>query len=98
MELEEAQSLIFGALRALNEELGEDGQIALSTQTALFGIDAAIDSLALVSLIVDVESAVSERLGREITLTDDRAMSREVMPFASVGTLSEYIVELSQGE
>lgn len=98
MELDEAQSLIFDALRAVNEELDTDGQIPLSPQTALFGIDAAIDSLGLVSLIVDVETAVSERLGRQITLTDDRAMSRDVMPFATVGTLSKYVVELSQGE
>ena len=97
MEQEEAQSIIFDALRALNEDLGAQEQITLSNATELFGLDATIDSLTLISLIVDVETAVSSRLGRPVALTDDRAMTRDVMPFASVGTLSEYIAELSRG-
>jgi hypothetical protein len=37
-----------------------------------------------VSVIVDVEGAVSEQAGRDISLTDDRAMSQAVSPFTDV--------------
>lgn len=96
MNIEEAQSLVFDAIRAVNGERGVDEQILLSPTTALFGHDSTVDSLSLVSLVVDVETALSEKLGRQISLTDEVAMSREVMPLATVGTLTEFIIELAQ--
>jgi hypothetical protein len=47
-----------------------------------------------VSVIVDVEEAVSKAAGRTISLTDDRAMSREVSPYTDVDALTAYVVEL----
>ena len=96
MEITEAKSIIFDAIRALNEEREDDEQVLLDSTTGLFGIDSTIDSLGLVSIIVDVETALSGRLGRQISLTNDDAMSREVMPFTSVGTLADFILELSK--
>lgn len=60
----------------------------------LFGSGATIDSLTLVSLIVDLESKISEEFSLEISLTDDRAMTREISPFDTFGSLKDYIVEL----
>jgi hypothetical protein len=48
-------------------------------------------SHSLVSVIVDVESAMSEQAGHEISLTDDRAMSQEISPFSDVNSLTAYI-------
>jgi hypothetical protein len=47
-----------------------------------------------VSVIVDVEGDVSGAIGRAISLTDDRAMSRAVSPFTDVQALADYIEEL----
>jgi acyl carrier protein len=60
----------------------------------LFGAGATIDSLTLVSLIVDLESKISEEFSCEISLTDDRAMTREISPFDTFGSLKSYIEEL----
>ena len=60
----------------------------------LFGAGATIDSLTLVSLIVDLESKISESFSIEISLTDDRAMTREISPFDTFGSLRIYIEEL----
>jgi acyl carrier protein len=60
----------------------------------LFGAGATIDSLTLVSLIVDLESKISENFLIEISLTDDRAMTREISPFDTFGSLRNYIEEL----
>lgn len=84
--------IIYRALRSLNDELDEDKRVALAPDTRLFGPEASLDSLSLVSVIVDVESAVADDLGRAISLTDDKAMSQEVSPFSNVTTLANYIV------
>jgi hypothetical protein len=60
----------------------------------LFGAGATIDSLSLVSLIVDLESQISDKFCTEISLTDDRAMTRKISPFDTFGSLREYIEEL----
>ena len=91
---DEVRAIIFEALVSLNEELPEGEQVAISEGTLLFGGESTIDSLSLVSVIVDVETAVSTKFGRPIALTDDRAMSREPSPFTSVRTLAEFVVEL----
>ena len=85
------QDIIFKSLKNINEERDSDKQLMIDVNTSLFGVDSDLDSLSLVSLIVDVESAVSERLGHEISLTDDRAMSQEVSPFSHVNSLTSYI-------
>lgn len=87
-------SCIFSALNSINEERDADDQILINTETRLFGADAVLDSLSLVSVIVDVESAISNASGREICLTDDRAMSQNVSPFSDVITLTDYILML----
>ena len=85
------QAIILQALQNINEERGPDEQLKIDLNTRLFGVDAVLDSLALVSVIVDVESAVSEQAGREICLTDDRAMSQQISPFSDVNSLTAYI-------
>lgn len=86
------EEIILQALHNLNEERTPDKQLAVSADTLLFGAYAALDSLSLVSVIVDVEGAVSELSGREISLTDDRAMSQTVSPFTDVHSLTAYIL------
>jgi acyl carrier protein len=88
------EELILGALNEVNEEQPEDERIEVGPHTPLFGPDAQIDSLALVSVIVDVETALNVDYDLPISLTDDRAMTREISPFDDVQTLKDYIVEL----
>jgi acyl carrier protein len=83
--------IIYRALRSLNEELGEDHRVALAPDTKLFGPEASLDSLSLVSVIVDVEAGVADTFGRAVSLTDDEAMSQPVSPFSTVSTLADYI-------
>jgi len=86
--------LVLSAVQALNEERPADEQFVLSEQTLLFGDGAELDSLSLVSVIVDIETAVTDQFGEPITLTDNRAMNRVVSPFTHVGALVDYISEL----
>lgn len=86
--------LILQALNNLNAERGAEEQIDVGAGTCLFGEGSALDSLSLVSVIVDLETAASDHFGRTISLTDDAAMARDPVPFVSVGLLQSYILEL----
>lgn len=90
----EVESIVFKALESLNDELPEGSKVAASLDTALFGGESTVDSLSLVSVIIDVETEVGTQYDRPIALTDDRAMSRDPSPFDTVGTLVDYVVEL----
>lgn len=90
--------VIFQAIENLNEERSANEKIALSEDTALFGGTSALDSLSLVSVIVDVEANIQSEFGIAAMLTDDRAMSRKVSPFSTVATLADYIIELLSEE
>jgi acyl carrier protein len=94
IDAEAAELLVLTALVALNDELPEDEQVVVSADTVLFGVDAEIDSLSLVSVIVDVETSLNDA-GMDVSLTDDRAMSRAVSPFTDVRALTTYILELA---
>jgi acyl carrier protein len=85
---------IYKALRSLNEERGKDEQVVITPHTCLFGEGSVLDSLSLVSVIVDVETLVSDKFGKAVSLTDDRAMSRDPVPFTDVSALKAYLLEL----
>lgn len=86
--------LMSNAFNELAEITGNVELNKLNDNTILFGAGATIDSLTLVSLIVDLESKISEEFLCEISLTDDRAMTREISPFDTFGSLKSYIEEL----
>ena len=92
---EQVEEMILAALADVNDELPDDEKVEITPRTPLFGADAQIDSLSLVSLIVDVETALNVDHDLPVSLTDDRAMTREISPFDDVQTLKDYILELA---
>lgn len=93
------RDIVFDALKSLNDELAEDEKIEINMDTCLFGVDATLDSLSLVSVIVDVEIGIATELGISVALTDDRAMNQEISPFSDVRALTNYInVLLSESD
>jgi acyl carrier protein len=76
------------------DPLGPAAQPDLHEGTVLLGADGVFDSLGLVTLLIDVEEAIAETTGVEITLSDDRAVSARSSPFRTVGTLADYVQNL----
>jgi len=60
----------------------------------LFGAEAQLDSMELVSFVADVEERANERFGADCVLADERALSRSRSPFRSLEALAEYLCEL----
>ena len=67
-------------------ELGED--------TCLMGRTGVLDSMGLVTLVVDVEQRLEEEHDIVVVIADERAMSQKHSPFRSVGSLAAYIRQL----
>jgi acyl carrier protein len=93
MDKKQIFDIVINQVMELNETLPEEQKFSVNEQTVLFGNDSKIDSLSLVSVIVDLEGVFSEH-SFDISLTDDRAMTREISPFDNVTTLVDYIHEV----
>lgn len=63
-------------------------------ETRLFGGGATLDSLSLVSLIVEIEEKIEDTFGVSLILADEKAMSRRTSPFSKISYLVDYIEEL----
>lgn len=80
----------------LTEELNED--IKLSLDSKLFGGGGPLDSMALVALIVELEEFIEDEYDVNVTLADEKAMSRRTSPFSRVSYLIDYINEKINNE
>lgn len=89
--------VIEAATDAVNSETTA-GDAELSESTVLVGDHAVVDSLGLVQIITDIEEAFSERYGRELDLTDERALSQRQSPFRSVGTLVDHVMDYAASQ
>jgi acyl carrier protein len=62
----------------------------------LVGNEAVLDSLGVVSLIVEIEQRLEIEHDVSVTLANDKAMSQRNSPFRTVGVLADYMCSLIQ--
>ena len=86
----EVSALIVGAIERVNLARKPEAWISVAPGAPLFGDGSPLDSLGLVSLLIDVEEALQDR-GFAVTLSDARAMSQTNSPFRSVPALTDYV-------
>ena len=91
---EKIEKIIIDTLKELNEELENEAFLNPNSKTKLYGGNGAMDSLALVSFIADLEDKISDEFEKDIILADEKAMSQRTSPFRSVETLTNYIQKL----
>lgn len=83
--------LIIGEIKDFNDTLETTINLEQGRDSVLFGQGSTLESVDFVSLIVNIEQAVSDEFNKEISLVDARAMSQKKSPFRTVGSLAEYI-------
>jgi acyl carrier protein len=81
-------------VRTLAEYLATQGKVVplLGPDTRLVGRDAVLDSMGLVNVVLDLESALLDA-GVTVSLTSERAMSQRSSPFRTVATLVAFVLE-----
>jgi len=83
--------IVFNVIQKNSDELDLN---IINEDTLLLTEGSSIDSMMIVSIIVDLESELSEKFGKDISLSDDIAMSRKISPYTNVKNLVDYILEL----
>lgn len=91
---EKISQLVLNCIKKHQEEHELVIDLSEGEQTRLFGGNGQLDSLGLVSLIVNIEEDIEAELGIAIILADEKAMSRRTSPFSRIENLIEYIGEL----
>ena len=91
---EKIEKIIIDTLKELNEELENEAFLNPNSKTKLYGGDGAMDSLALVSFIADLEDKISDEFEKHIILADEKAMSAKTSPFRNIESLTSYIKSL----
>ena len=94
---DQIEAIIIECLQDLNDDIESESLENPSKNTKIFGEDGALDSLALVSLISDLEEEIHDNFDKDVTLADEKAMSQRRSPFGSVESLTEYIEMLING-
>lgn len=94
MKRELIAKLVFDCINDFQNELDIKIDMGEGEQTRLFGGNGQLDSIALVSLIVNIEEAIENEFNVSVTLADEKAMSRRTSPFVRISSLIDYIAEL----
>ncbi len=86
--------LVHAAIRELGAELQKPELAEPNPEMRLIGSSSPLDSMALVSLIADLEGRISTEFGKDVILADESAMSTYRSPFRSVAALTEHVRKL----
>ena len=87
-----AVDIVTRSLRELIEQLG-DTPPEITEDT-----DAVVDSLGVVSLVVEIEQRLEGEYDLAVTLASEKAMSQRSSPFRTVGVLVDYVCEVATAE
>ena len=87
---QQLSDLVLEAIRTLNLARTPENRLEIRPDAPLFGAGSPLDSLGLVSLLIDIEEALQDR-GIDLSLSDEHAMSQSRSPFRSVAALVAYI-------
>jgi acyl carrier protein len=93
MELDRdtAVQIVIASLREVLEQAEEEVPDGMGESTVIVGNSAILDSLGVVSLIVEVEGRLEMDHEISVTLASDRAMSQRSSPFRTVGVMADYM-------
>jgi acyl carrier protein len=85
-----ALDVVMSCLRDAIEQSGAP-ETEVTEDTVIVGKDAVLDSVGVVSLIVDVEQNLEMNHDVSVTLANDKAMSQRSSPFRTVGVLADHV-------
>ena len=83
---------IYGAIDEVNAAQGSENQIAKDAKSVLFGQGGKLDSLGLLTFVLQVEQRVQSAGHPSFTLTDEKSMADTPTAFRTVDTLADYVV------
>jgi acyl carrier protein len=98
IEKENIVNLLLATLKAHFDEINETVDLSEGENIKLFGGGGLLDSIGLVTFIVEVEERLEDEFDVSVVLADEKAMSRRTSPFSRVSYLVDYIFEILNQE
>ncbi|MGQ0504507.1 MAG: hypothetical protein ACT4TC_04250 [Myxococcaceae bacterium] len=92
IEKQVAETIVVKSLEEALAQAGAPVPPSINSDTVLVGKSAVLDSLGVVSMIVEIEQRVEAEHGVSVTLADDKAMSQKNSPFRTVGVLTDHLI------
>jgi acyl carrier protein len=84
-----AEELVHAAIDEVNSSF-DKLNLSKSRETQLVGEQGGIDSLAVVSLVIALETRITAHTGKTLSLVNEDFFESEGRPLRTVGTLIEY--------
>ena len=91
-----AVEIVVASLKEVFAQVGTPAPDDITDDTVLVGNEAVLDSLGVVSLIVEVEQRLECEHGVSVPLANDKARSARNSPFRTVGVLADHVVAMAQ--
>ena len=83
--------IIYPVVDAMEGALTPEHAFRKDPQTILFGFDAVLDSVSLLTFITGVEEQFQGVTGQKVQLMTPETMALEESPFHSLGSLAAYL-------
>lgn len=90
LERQQIEVVVLSAIRMINLAREPDHQVVESPTAILYGAGSPLDSLGLVSLLIEVEEGLRDE-SVVVSLSDERAVSQKRSPFRDVPSLVQFI-------
>jgi acyl carrier protein len=89
MDRETALKVVVACLKDALEQIEAPSDV--SEDTVIVGQGAVLDSIGVVSLIVDIEQRLEMDHDVSVTLASEKAMSQRSSPFRTAGVLADHV-------
>lgn len=96
MDREIALKVVIDCLKDSLEQFGSTPATEVNQDTVIVGQGAVLDSIGVVSLIVDIEQRLESDHDLSVTLASEKAMSQRSSPFRNAGVLADHICAVAQ--
>ena len=93
MNKSDITQVVLSAIEMANHGRESNAQIPVKEDTPLYGKNGYLDSMSLVSFLIEIEESLMDK-DIQVNLSDEKAMSQSRSPFRSVDTLVDYIETL----
>jgi acyl carrier protein len=91
MERDTALAIVIASLKDTIEQFGTEHAGEVNADTVIVGQGAALDSIGVVSLVVDIEQRLETDHDISVTLASEKAMSQRSSPFRTCAVLADHI-------
>ena len=85
---------VYAVIDGINAHSSGKKKLEKSPDYQLYGDGGNLDSMDLVSFIVDIEQNITVEFGRSVSLANEKSLSQTNSPFRTIGTLIQYVTKL----